>query len=90
MNIKLLGDRVLIEPKGETKTGNGLIVTRQQENGVQIGAVVAVGIGRTENGIKLPMRVSVGDNVMFEYGKTIHLEGKEYTLVNETDIIMIS
>ena len=64
LNIKLLADRVLIEPlEAETKTASGIIIPDSAKEKPQKGNVVAVGPGTKEN----PVTVKVGNTVL--YGK---------------------
>lgn len=93
MNIKMLGDRVLIETKAkETKTKNGVYIPVTTQHGDPVeGSVVAVGEGkRLETGEISPMTVKVGDNVVFQYGNKINLEGNTYYFVKEEDIVLVN
>ena len=92
MKIKLLGTRILIDVKDEeTKTESGLIVPVKNERGdIQLGVAVAVGEGKKDDhGTKCPLDVKVGDNVIFQYGVPISVEGKHYLLVTEEDVIAV-
>ena len=98
MNIKLLGDRILVEvDKEEKKTSSGLIITESKEmDSFHIGTVAVVGEGKIlENPgdspipERYPMSVEIGDKVIFQFGKPIQVEGKQYLLVTESDIIMV-
>jgi len=95
MNIKPLGDRVLIEPldqeKEKTKSGIYLPQTASKER-PEKGKVVAVGPGKLmDNGKKSPMSVRVGDEVLFtKYGPNeIKVDEKEYLIAKEEDILAI-
>jgi chaperonin GroES len=89
-----LGDRVLIEiPSREEKTKGGIIIpdTVNQEKPEQ-GVVVAVGSGRvTENGNVIPVKVKIGDKVVFsKYGyDEITVEGKKYYMLREENILAV-
>lgn len=93
MNIKLLGDRLLIEQvEEEQKTASGIIIKKEitDIDDILVGKVVAVGPGKTVQGEGLvPVAVKVEDKVMFQYGKKVIVEGKVYLLVLESDVIMI-
>ena len=92
MNIKLLGERVLLElEKAESKTASGLIISKDAApNDTQIGKVVKVGTGKkTDQGGLILSELKEGDRVMFNYGTIVLLEGKSYYLVNEADVIMV-
>ncbi len=91
INVKPLGDRVLVEPveEKETKKG-GIIIPDTAKEKPQEGIVVALGTGKTdENGKKVPFEVKKGDRVLIsKYGGTeIKLDGKEYMILREDDIL---
>jgi len=97
MNIKPLGDRVIIEPvekknAGKTKAGLYLPETVGNE-GPEEGKVIAVGPGkRSEDGKFMPVHVKKGDTVIFHksYGsKEIKVGEKEYLIVREDDILAV-
>lgn len=94
MDIKPLGDHILIEPaKGEEKTKSGILLpgTAEKERPEQ-GTVVAVGPGRKNSSGKiLEIDVKPGDKVLFtKYGPTeIKIDGKEYLIAKQEDILAI-
>lgn len=94
MNIKPLGDHILIEPVKEeekTKTGIFLPETVSKDKSEQ-GKVIAVGPGKkTDDGKIIMMSVKPGDMVLFQkYGPNeIKIEGKEYLIAREEDILAI-
>jgi len=94
MNIKPLSDHILIEPiKEEEKTKAGIFLpdTASKERS-ETGKVIAVGQGkRNEKGEIIPVSVKVGDKVLFsKYGPNeIKVEGKEYLIASESDILAI-
>lgn len=88
MNIKPLADRVLIEPKeAETKTASGLFIPDTAKEKPQQGIVVAVGNGKKDE----PMELKVGDVVLYgKYaGTELSLEGKEYLIMRQSDVVAI-
>jgi chaperonin GroES len=91
MNIRPLHDRIIVERlEEETKTAGGLIIPDTAKEKPQQGQVVAVGHGKkTEDGKVLPLDVKVGDKVLFgKYsGTDIKIEGKEYLMMREDDIL---
>ncbi len=92
--LKPLGDRVLVEiiEEGEQKTAGGLYVPDSAKEKSQRGKVVAVGTGKLlDSGTRVALDVSVGDTVYFaKYGGTeITLEGKNYSILAERDILAI-
>lgn len=97
INIKPLGDRVLVEPLTEeergSKTKSGIIIpeTVDKERPEQ-GKVVAVGEGkRTEDGKVIPMNIKKGQTVIFsKYGPDeVKIGDKEYLIVSESSILAI-
>jgi len=91
INLKPLGDRVLVEPveEKETKKGGIIIPDTAKEKPTE-GLVVALGTGKTDdNGKKVPFEVKKGDRVLIsKYGGTeIKLDGKEYKILNSDDIL---
>ncbi|MCI5898704.1 MAG: co-chaperone GroES [Anaerovoracaceae bacterium] len=92
MNIKPLGDRVVIKRlEAEEKTVGGIVLPSQAKEQPQMAEVVAVGPGETVNGKKVEMEVKVGDCVIFSrYGGTdIKYDGVEYTILTQRDILAI-
>ena len=88
VSIKPLADRVLIEPmEAETKTASGIIIPDNAKEKPQKGNVVAVGTGTKDE----PLTVKVGDTVLYgKYGGTeLKLEGKDYLIMRESDILAI-
>lgn len=88
LNIKPLADRVVIEPApAETKTASGIIIPDSAKEKPQEGIVVAVGNGKKDE----PMTVKVGDKVLYgKYsGTELKLEGKDYLIMREADILAI-
>lgn len=88
VNIKPLADRVLIEPmQAETKTAAGIIIPDNAKEKPQKGKVVAVGKGTKDE----PMTVKSGDTVLYgKYaGTELKLDGKDYLIMRESDILAI-
>jgi len=91
VNLKPLGDRVLVEPveEKEVKKGGIIIPDTAKEKPTE-GLIVALGTGKTDdNGKKVPFEVKKGDRVLIsKYGGTeIKLNGKEYKILNSDDIL---
>ena len=92
MNIKPLGDRVIVKPLAEEEiTASGIVLpdTVDKEKPEQ-GEVVAVGPGkRLDNGEIVPVSVKVGDKVVFrQYSPDeIKVDGDEVLVISESDII---
>jgi chaperonin GroES len=88
LNIKPLADRVLIEPvKAETKTASGFIIPDTAKEKPQKGIVKAVGSGTKDT----KMSVKIGDTVLYgKYaGTELKLEGIDYLIMSESDILAI-
>lgn len=91
-SIKPLGDRVLVQADvAEEKTSSGIIIPDTAKEKPQQGTVIAVGPGRVENGNKIDMTVKEGDKVLYgKYaGTELTLDGEEYMIMRESDIVGI-
>jgi chaperonin GroES len=91
INLKPLGDRVLVEPveEKETKKGGIIIPDTAKEKPTE-GVIRALGTGKTDDeGKKIPFEVKVGDRVLVsKYGGTeIKLDGKEYKIFSSDDLL---
>ncbi len=93
MNIKPLGERVLVEPvKEEEAVKGGIIIPDSAKEKPQEGKVIAVGTGKIDDeGKKVPFNVKVGDIVLMpKYGGTeVKVDGNEYQIMREDDILAI-
>lgn len=88
LNIKPLSDRVLVEPvAAETQTASGIYIPETAKEKPQKGKVVAVGAGNQDH----EMTVKVGDTVLYgKYsGTDLKLEGTDYLMMREDDILAI-
>ena len=92
---KPLADRVLIKTEKEvTKTAGGIILPETAETrDTKIGIVVSVGEGiYTNDGVKIPMSVKVGDKVMMPFAGTaqkVKLGDEDYLLFREQELLMV-
>lgn len=93
MNIKPLGDRIVVERiEQESKTAGGIIIPDNAKEKPKQGKVLAVGAGaKDENGKRIEIDVAVGDIVLFTQwaGSEIKLDGKELLVLKESDVIGI-
>jgi chaperonin GroES len=93
MNLKPLGDRVVVVPtEQDDQTTSGLFLPETAKEKPQQGKVIATGPGsRKENGDRILMDVKIEDTVLYaKYaGTTIKLEGREYLILKETDLLAI-
>jgi len=93
LNVKPLGDRILVEPveEKEVKKGGIIIPDTAKEKPTE-SLVVALGTGKTDdNGKKVPFEVKKGDRVLVtKYGGTeIKLDGKEYKILSSDDVLAV-
>jgi chaperonin GroES len=93
MNLKPLGDRVMIKPvEREEKTKSGILLPDTAKEKPQEGIVEAVGTGRIlDNGTKVPMELKVGDKVLYaKYaGNEFKLDEIDYLIVSEKDVLAV-
>jgi chaperonin GroES len=93
MNLKPLGDRLVVEPKErEQTTASGLILPETAAEKPQEGEVIAVGPGRRDDdGERIAMDVQVGDRVLYaKYGGTeVKIDGKKLLILKESDVLAI-
>ncbi|GIK55517.1 MAG: 10 kDa chaperonin [Chloroflexota bacterium] len=93
MNLKPLGDRLVVEPKErEQTTASGLVLPETAAEKPQEGEVIAVGPGRRDDdGERIAMDVSVGDRVLYaKYGGTeVKVDGKKLLILKESDVLAI-
>jgi chaperonin GroES len=93
VNLKPLGDRVVVQHvEQEEKTSGGVFLPDTAKEKPQEGVVRAVGTGRVlDNGTTLPMSVKVGDRVIYSKysGSEIKIDGQEYLIVSEKDVLAI-
>ena len=88
LNATPLHDRVIVQPAlAEEKTAGGIIIPDTAKEKPQKGTIIAAGPGKKDE----PTTVKQGDNVLYsKYGGTeITLEGVEYLIMRETDILAI-
>ena len=94
MKFRPLHDRVLIKVlDSEEKTSGGIIIPDTAKEKPQEGEVVAVGPGaKSEDGKISPMDVKVGDIVLFGKwaGTEVKIDGIEYSIMKESDIMGVS
>lgn len=93
MNVKPLGDRVLVEAGEETEVmKGGIVIPDSAKEKPQESIVVALGTGGLDdNGKKIPFDVKVGDTVLTsKYGGTeVKIDDKEYKILNSSDILAV-
>lgn len=93
MNLKPLGDRVIVKPKApEEKTKGGIILPDTAQEKPMEGEIVAVGAGKIgDDGKKINMELKVGDKVLYgKYsGSEIKINDGEFLIMRESDVYAI-
>jgi chaperonin GroES len=90
VNITPLHDRVLVRRLEEKETAKGgIIIPDTAKEKPQEGEVMAVGAGKMEKGHRVPLDVKVGDRILVgKYnGNDIKIDGQEYLVLREEDIL---
>ena len=92
LNLKPLGDRLIIEPSDEDveKSAGGIYIPDTAKEKPQKGTIVAAGPGRTtDDGTLVKLEVKTGDTVIYsKYAGTEYNEGgTEYLIVRESDVL---
>ena len=92
MNIKPLGDRVVIKVvEVEETTKSGIVLPGTAKEKPLQGEVLAVGSGEMVDGKKIPLEVAVGDRVIYSKyaGTEVKMDGNEYLIIKQSDILSI-
>ena len=90
MNIKPRADRVVIKMvETEETTKSGIILAGSAKEKPQVAEVVAVGPGGVVDGKEVKMELSVGDRVLISKyaGTEVKLDGVEYTILRQADVL---
>ncbi len=94
INIKPLGDNVLIKPlEAETKTASGIVLPDSAKEKPQMGQVMATGPGLiNDQGKLIPVNVKTGQKVMYKKwgGDEVKVENEEWMIVKQSDILAIT
>src|SRR2546423_14451300 len=93
MNLRPLGDRVVLKPvEREEKTKSGIVLPDTAKEKPQEGLVEAVGTGRIlDNGTKVPVELKVGDKVLYakDAGNEFKLDDVEDLVISERDVLAV-
>jgi chaperonin GroES len=93
MNLKPLGDRVIVKPKAPQEvTKGGIILPDTAQEKPMEGEIVAVGNGKSDdNGKKIAMDLKVGDKVLYgKYsGTEVKLNDEEFLIMRESDVYAV-
>jgi chaperonin GroES len=87
-----LADRVVIRALEDTeKMRGGLFIPDTAKEKPQQGEIIAVGPGRFEKNVRVPMEVKVGDKVLYgKYsGTEVTIETEQYLILRESDVLAI-
>ncbi|MBQ2518318.1 MAG: co-chaperone GroES [Clostridia bacterium] len=93
MKLRPLSDRVVLKSlEAEETTASGFILTGNAKEKPQMAEVIAVGPGGVVDGKEITMTVKVGDKVFYSKyaGTEIKLDGEEYTIVRQNDILAVA
>jgi len=94
MNLKPLGDRVIVKPKApEEVTKGGIILPDTAQEKPMEGEIVAVGKGKVaDDGKLIVMELKTGDKVLYgKYsGSEIKIDEQEYLIMRESDVYAIT
>jgi len=92
MNIKPLGDRVVIKVlENEETTKSGIVLPGTAKEKPMQGEVLAVGSGELVDGKRIPLELKVGDRVIYSKyaGTEVKIDGEEYLILRQNDILAI-
>ncbi len=93
MNLKPLGDRIVVKPEEESEstTASGLVIPDTAKEKPKLGKVLAVGPGEIKDGERIPLDVGVGDTVFYsKYGGTeVKVEGVDYLILSARDVLAV-
>ncbi len=92
MNIKPLGDRIIIKVlESEETTKSGIVLPGTAKEKPMQGEVLAVGSGEMVDGKKIPLELKVGDRVIYSKyaGTEVKMDGEEYLILRQSDVLAI-
>ncbi len=87
-----LADRVVVKSlEAAERTESGLYIPDSAKEKPQLGEIIAVGPGRTEDGKRVAIEVAVGDKVLYGKfsGTEVTLSGQEYLILRESDLLAV-
>ena len=90
--LKPYGDRILVKPMPEEeKSAGGILLPDSAKERPQSGEVIAVGPGQIEDGKRIAMEIKAGDTSVYsKYGGTeIKVDGEDYLILKESDVLAI-
>ena len=92
MKIQPLGERVVIKMlETEETTKSGIVLPGTAKEKPQIAEVIEVGPGGLVDGKEVKMEVKVGDKILISKyaGTEFKLDGEEYTILSQSDILAV-
>ena len=92
LKVQPLADRVVLRPVEETEQQRGgVLIPAMVKEKVQRGNVVAVGPGRYEKGVRVPMELSIGQTVLYDKynGSEVTVGNEEYLIIEESNVLAI-
>lgn len=92
MNIKPLGDRVVVKVlEKEETTKSGIVLPETAKEKPQEGEILAVGSGEMVDGKRVPLEVKEGDRVIYSKyaGTEIKMDDEEYLILRQSDILAV-
>lgn len=93
MNVRPMEDRVILKSMdAQEKTSGGIYIPDNAKEKPQKGEVIAVGPGKTnDKGQRIEMTLKKGDKVLYgKYaGTEVTIDGEEYLIVRESDVLAV-
>ena len=92
VSLQPLADRVVVRPMEETEQQHGgVLIPAMVKEKPQQGEVVAVGPGRYEKGVRVPMELSIGQTVLYDKynGTEVTVGDEEYLIIEESNVLAI-
>ena len=90
--LQPLEDRIVVQAnEGDQTTASGLVIPDTAKEKPQEGTVMAIGPGKFEDGVRVPLDVAVGDKVIYsKYGGTeVKVKGEEYLILSARDVLAV-
>ena len=91
-SLQPLAERGVVRPMEETEQQHGgVLIPAMVKEKPQRGEVVAVGPGRYEKGVRVPMELSIGKTVLYDKynGSEVTVDNNEYLIIEESNILAI-
>lgn len=92
MNIKPLGDRVVIKVmESEEMTKSGIVLPGAAKEKPVQGEILAVGSGELIEGKRVPLELKIGDKVLYSKyaGTEVKIDGEEYLILRQNDVLAV-